>query len=59
MPDYALVGDESTGKWTAHTATCEVARQAADDGVPVMTLLGAKPLPPYFRLERHECLNGR
>jgi hypothetical protein len=57
MPDYALVVDESVGHLVAHTATCPVARKAADDGIPVATLLGALPLTGDPEVERHECLD--
>jgi hypothetical protein len=51
--DIACVGNERTGKIVIHTATCPVARQAAADGHPVMTMFGCERIPDY---ERHDCL---
>ena len=43
--DLAFVGNELTGGITVHTATCPVARKAADNGQPVMTAFGCERLP--------------
>ena len=43
--NYALVGNPETGAIDVHEANCPVARQAAADGLPVMTLYGCLIAP--------------
>ena len=52
--DYALTTTDK-GTLLAHRADCPMARKAAADGEPVLTMIGClQPLPD--NLERHTCL---
>jgi hypothetical protein len=53
--DYAFVGDERTGIIAVHRADCPVARQAAADGKPVMTLIDCEVMPPMNGSCAYNC----
>jgi hypothetical protein len=55
--DLALVGDETTGNWVAHTIDCPAVHAARAQEKPIGTLLGCQKMPDDS-LERHACLDN-
>jgi hypothetical protein len=53
--DIAMVHDNSTGEVMVHKADCPVARRMAEEGHPVMTMLGCQKVPDDYKW--HSCLD--
>lgn len=59
MIDIAIAQNLHTNEITLHRADCPVVRKMAEDGHPVMTMLGCKEMPDVVDYVRHSCLlNG-
>jgi len=63
MIDLALVHDNATGEVMLHTANCPVARRMAEEGHPVMTMLGCEVATlrdgaalDAIKYKRHSCI---